>query len=97
MSVDFNQAIEIAKENARILLPKASSFDLEGIILNNNEYEVTLSYMIDYSDKIKDGSQDSGVGFIMATLARKEKKKFLSLASMENLKVSGILNNNVIP
>lgn len=75
MSVDFNQAIEIAKENAKILLPKASSFDLEGIILNNNEYEVTLSYIIDYSDKIKEGGQDSGVGFIMAALARKREEK----------------------
>ncbi|PJG66777.1 hypothetical protein [Acinetobacter seifertii] len=76
MSVGFTQAIDIAKENAKELLPKASSFDLEGIVLNNdNDYEVTLSYIIDYSDKLKEKNQDGGIGIIMAALARKREEK----------------------
>ncbi|WP_336014892.1 hypothetical protein [Acinetobacter pittii] len=76
MEVDFNKAIEIAKENAKELLPEASNFNLEGIIINkDDDYEVTLSYIVDYSEKLKDRANEGSVGLIMAALARKKEEK----------------------
>lgn len=83
MSVGFQEAIEISKSNAKILLPKATNFELEGVILNDkNDFEVTLSYIIDRSEQdnkksisFETNDTQSGIGFIMAALARKKEEK----------------------
>lgn len=44
--MDFKRAINVAEENARALLPSASDLKLEGVIISEKTYEVTLSYYL---------------------------------------------------
>ncbi len=78
MGIGFNEAIEIAKENAKDLLPNARSFELEGVIKENNNFEVTLSFInTDIENKLARES-DTGIGFVLAALAkRREEKVFI--------------------
>lgn len=78
MSIEFDKAIEIARENAKKLLPHARNFELEAAILENRTYEVTLSFVnTDTEDKLA-REANTGIGFVMAALAkRREEKVFL--------------------
>jgi hypothetical protein len=44
--MDFKKAIAVALENAKELLPGAKAFTLEGAIVSNSDYEITLSYYL---------------------------------------------------
>lgn len=78
LSIEFNEAIEIAKENAKILLPNARSFELEGAILENRAYEITLSFINTDLENQLARNADTGIGFVMAALAkRREEKVFI--------------------
>lgn len=76
MSIDFDRAIDIAKENAEKLLKKAKDFELEAAIIENNNYEITLSFVnTDIENKLARATQDNGIGFIMAALAKRREEK----------------------
>ncbi|MFD2449890.1 hypothetical protein ACFSQE_16930 [Vogesella fluminis] len=44
--MDFKKAISVAEENARELVPNARNFNLEGVIISGDNYEVTISYYL---------------------------------------------------
>ncbi|AMP15504.1 hypothetical protein [Collimonas pratensis] len=44
--MDFKKAIAVALDNAKELLPGAKEFTLEGAIISDNNYEITLSYYL---------------------------------------------------
>ena len=75
MFISFEEAIEIAKTYAQNLLPNARNFELEGVILENDNYEVNLSFInTDVEQKLARES-DNGIGFVMAALARRREEK----------------------
>lgn len=83
MLVDFKQAIKLAENNARELLSNAKQFDLEEVIKEGNNYEVTLSYLLQGEEPYKTSSAigDSGslnIGKVIAALGtRRQKKVFI--------------------
>lgn len=78
MSIEFDKAIEIAKENAKKLLPNARNFELEAAIIENRTYEVTLSFINTDTENKLAREADTGIGFVMAALAkRREEKVFI--------------------
>ncbi|MYM88027.1 hypothetical protein GTP91_12665 [Rugamonas sp. FT82W] len=79
--MDFKRAIAVALENAKELLPGAKEFTLEGAIIADSNYEITLSYYLtganplELPDENGPGSNLFKLAKIMGT--RKEYKIFI--------------------
>ena len=79
--MDFKKAIGVAEENARELVPEAYDFTLEGAIISDGNYEITLSYYLRGKDPLE-LAEDSGGENHLAKLAslmgrRREYKIFI--------------------
>jgi len=88
--IEFEEAINVATTNAKSLVKGASDFELEGVLLSNDEklYEVTLSYNLSGKNPL-DLENNSSSGLIqLATLMgrRREYKVFLVDSSNGNFK-----------
>lgn len=79
--MDFKRAIQVAKENALELVPKARDFVLEEVVIDGNNINVTLSYYLDGPSPLDlDSANEAGVGIIqLARLmsTRRESKVFI--------------------
>lgn len=76
MSIDFEKAAELAIEQARKLLPKAKDFNLEGIMLENSNYEVSLSYFIEGEDPLNKRTQEQpSIGALIKIMGRRREEK----------------------
>lgn len=77
--MDFQKAISVASTNAKELLPEATSFTLEGAIVSDGDYEITLSYFLRGKDPLGlDENSDNSIlklAKIMGT--RREYKTFI--------------------
>lgn len=79
--MDFKKAIAVALENAKELLPGAKEFTLEGAVISDNNYEITLSYYLT-GDNPLELPEESALGSNLFKLAkimgtRREYKVFL--------------------
>lgn len=79
--IEFEKAIEVATNNAKSLVKGASDFELEGVLLSNDEklYEVTLSYNLSGKSPL-DLENNSSSGLIQLAMLmghRREYKVFL--------------------
>ncbi|GHD82315.1 hypothetical protein [Vogesella fluminis] len=79
--MDFKKAISVAEENARELVPNARNFNLEGVIISGDNYEVTISYYLSGQNplELKGENGDSNPLYKLATLmgTRREYKTFI--------------------
>lgn len=80
--IDFKQAIDIATSNAKSLLSNANNFQLEGVLISDNDkfYEVTLSYGIEGPDPLStsERKKESGLYHLARIMGyRREYKTFL--------------------
>lgn len=83
--VDFNQAINTAKDNAKALIPGAQNYVLEGVELSSDGkvYEVSLSYDFQGGDtssggEVNKGETNNGLSQLIKVLSyRREYKIFL--------------------
>ena len=79
--MDFKRAIAVAEENARDLVPGAKEFTLEGAIISDGNYEITLSYYLNGKSPLElagDTAEKNNM-FRLATLmgTRREYKVFI--------------------
>lgn len=79
--MDFKKAIAVAEENARLLVPGAKEFTLEGAIVSGQDYEITLSYYLSGKSPLElaGGANEQSSMFKLATLMgmRREHKVFI--------------------
>lgn len=79
--MDFKKAIAVALENAKELLPGAKEFTLEGAVISDSNYEITLSYYLTGENQLElpDGSNAGSNLFKLAKLmgTRREYKIFI--------------------
>lgn len=74
--MDFETAADIAIENAKKLLPRAKDFNLEGILIENSNFEVTLSYFIDNEDQLKQNTEEQpSLGALLKIMGRRREEK----------------------
>lgn len=76
--MDFEKAVKVATKNAKKLLPSANEFTLEGVIISNDSYEVTLSYFLTGKDPLALTDSQSNM-FKLAKImgTKKEYKVFI--------------------
>lgn len=83
--IDFSEAINVATQNAKLLVTNARNIELEGVVLSddNKLYEVSLSYDMQGKDPlgIKEEESRTGAGnlYKLAKIMsyRREYKVFL--------------------
>jgi hypothetical protein len=82
--IDFNEAIEVAMDNAKSLIVGARNIGLEGVLLSDNGklYEVSLSYDLQGKDplepQLSDSSGNSNLSQLVKIMSyRKQYKDFL--------------------
>ena len=79
-AANFEKAIQVAEQSARELLPGLSDLKLEGVVVSDKYYEVTLSYYFSGKNplEISRRNKKEGLSLIAAMMtARREYKVFL--------------------
>ncbi|WP_227542874.1 hypothetical protein [Acinetobacter chinensis] len=86
--MDFEQAADVAINNAKKLLPRAKDFSLEGIMLVGSNYEVSLSYLIEGEDPLDRSTQDSapGLGALLKIMGRRREEKVFIVSNTGEFK-----------
>ncbi len=79
--MNFKKAIAVAEENARALVPGAKEFTLEGAVISDGNYEITLSYYLNGNSPLElaMGADEKNNMLKLAKLmgARREYKVFI--------------------
>ena len=89
--MDFKRAVSIAESNAEKLLPLASDFTLEGVIISNGTYEVTLSYYLTGKDPLsltKDDTHKDSM-FELARIMGRRREYKVFIIDAENFSFKG--------
>ena len=94
--VDFQEAISIAKKNAKELVSNASNFVLEGVLISNDNklYEVSLSYDIEGNDPLNVSNQGNSGLSQLAKLMRYRREYKVFLVNTSDGKFRGFKNQN---
>ncbi len=76
--ITFEKAIDVAKENLRILVPNSKDVSLEGVLISDNKklYEVDLSYDLSRKDPLE-GSSSNLKSLSQIMSYHRKYKKFL--------------------
>lgn len=83
MSQPLNWPLKMLKK----LLPKAQDFSLEGILLENENYEVSLSYVIEADQPSQQHHKESaGLGALLKVIARRREEKIFIISQSGDFK-----------
>lgn len=101
ISVFYDKAIKIAKENARHLLGDIDDLTLEGVTTNRTYYKVSLSYYRDSNNnsfdrkETKNRTHNRNFENIISLLGRRRETKIF-LVNKKTLEFSGFENRDQI-
>lgn len=76
-TINFQKAVQIAKESIPTLLGKVKNVDVESVLIKKNFYEVTLSYDKSYDDTgiLDKKALNGNIGALVTLMGRRRGEK----------------------
>lgn len=85
--IEFDMAIDVAKENVKKLVPHAKDITVEGAIISDDGklYEVTLSYELEDHRLPENSSKDNNLWTLARIMSKRREQKIFLVNSVNGL------------